>query len=82
MGKTIEQIQIGKTSTTGRAKSSRVRFGPDPLITISARGFWKCRTARPERSSHSITRPQGQKVLASRAATKEAGSSSVTRYKP
>lgn len=49
----------------------------DALITIPARGFRKCRTARPERSSHSITRRQGRKVLVSWAATKEAGSGSV-----
>ena len=36
----IEQIWIGKTSGTLRACSSVGRFGPDPLITIPARGFW------------------------------------------
>jgi hypothetical protein len=69
MGKTIEQIWIGKTSKSLRAKSSEVRFGPDPLITIPARGFWKCRILRPDKSAHSITRQQGQKLLALRAAT-------------
>jgi hypothetical protein len=59
MGKTIEQIRFEKTSTNGIVKSSRFRFGPDLLINIPACGFWKWRTARPERSSHSITRPQG-----------------------
>jgi hypothetical protein len=71
MGKTIEQIRIRKTSAGIRAESSRSRFGPDPLITIPARGFWKCRTLRPDRSSHSITCPNGQKLLAQRAATTE-----------
>lgn len=73
MGKTIEQIRIAKTSATGRVKSSRVRFGPDPLITIPACGFWKYRVTRLERSSHWIMRPQTQKVLALRAATRAAG---------
>src|SRR6056297_20592 len=40
MGKTIEQIRIGKTSKSLRATSSFFRYGPDPLITIPARGFW------------------------------------------
>ena len=30
--------------------------GGGSLITIPARGFWKCRITRPDRSSHSITR--------------------------
>jgi len=47
MGATIEQIGIGKTSRLLRAQSSLFRCGPDPLITIPARGFWKCRTSRP-----------------------------------
>ncbi|MCC5966656.1 MAG: hypothetical protein JJU24_11000 [Natronohydrobacter sp.] len=41
------------------------------LITIPARGFRKCRTSRPHRRPHSITRQQGQKLLALRAATTE-----------
>jgi hypothetical protein len=39
MGKTIEQIGIGKTSKNLRAESLEARFGPDPLITIPACGF-------------------------------------------
>ncbi|MGY3437613.1 hypothetical protein [Marinovum sp. KMM 9879] len=39
----IEQIWIGKTSKSLRALSSKVRFGPNLLITIPARGFWKRR---------------------------------------
>jgi hypothetical protein len=39
MGATIEQIWIGKTSESLRAQSSIFRFGPDPLITMPARGF-------------------------------------------
>jgi len=71
MGKTIEQIRIRKTSAGIRAESSRSRFAPDPLITVPARGFWKCRTLRPDRSSHSITCLNGQKLLALWAATTE-----------
>jgi transposase len=44
-------------------------FGPYRLITILARGFSKCRIKRPDKSAHSITCRQGQKLLASRAAT-------------
>ena len=44
MGKTIEQIRIGKTRWNLRAYSSHHRFGPNPLITIPARGLWTCRT--------------------------------------
>jgi len=40
MGATIEQIRIGKTSGALGACTSVGRFGPDPLITIPARGFW------------------------------------------
>jgi hypothetical protein len=40
MGNTIEQIRIGKTRGSLRAQSSTIRFGPDPLITIPACGFW------------------------------------------
>ena len=47
---------------------------PDPLITIPARGFWKCRILRPDKSLHSITRQQGQKLLALRAATTKVAS--------
>jgi hypothetical protein len=43
MGKMIEQIWIGKTREKLSAASTHPRFGPDPLITIPARGFWKCR---------------------------------------
>jgi len=43
----IEQIRIGKTMVELWAASSAPRFGPDPLITIPARGSWKCRTSRP-----------------------------------
>lgn len=63
MGKMIEQIRIGKTSCPLCACSALDRFGPDPQITIPARGFWKCRTTRPERSSHSITRQDSQNFL-------------------
>ena len=52
-------------------KSSRSRFGPDPLMTIPARDFWTCRTRRPDRSSHSITCLNSQKLLALWAATTE-----------
>lgn len=52
-------------------ESTHCRFGPDPQITIPARGLWKCRATRPERRPHSITRFMGQKLLAFRAATKE-----------
>ncbi len=41
MGEMIEQIWIGRTMVELRAASSAPRFGPDPLITILARGFWK-----------------------------------------
>ncbi|NHQ75065.1 transposase family protein [Roseovarius gahaiensis] len=54
----IDQIRIGKTSLRLRANSTLFRFGPDPLISIPARGFWTCRTSRPERRPHSITRRQ------------------------
>jgi len=47
MGATIEQIRTGKTTHGLRAPSSRLRFGPNPLITIPARGIWKRRTSRP-----------------------------------
>ena len=43
MGAMIEQIRIGKTRKKLSAASTHPRFGPDPLITIPARGFWKCR---------------------------------------
>jgi len=46
MGKMIEQIRIGKTRKKLSAKSTPARFGPDPLITIPARGFWKCRISK------------------------------------
>jgi len=52
MGKTIEQIRIEKTSNGLRAQSSKMRFGPNPLITIPARGFWKRRISRPDKSAH------------------------------
>jgi len=74
MGATIEQIRTGKASKSLCAASTFFRFGPDPQITISASGFWKCRIQRPERRPHSITRRKGQKPLASRAATKEEAS--------
>ena len=56
MGKTIEQIRIRKTRNDLSVISTLQRFGSDPLITIPARGFWKCRKERPERRPHSITR--------------------------
>ena len=56
MGKTIEQIRIRKTRNDLSVISTLQRFGPDPLITIPARGFWKCRKEMPERRPHSITR--------------------------
>jgi len=71
MGNRIEQIGIGKTSLESRAISSRIRFGPSPLITIPASGFWKRRTQRPDRRPHSITRTPIKKILASTAATTE-----------
>jgi hypothetical protein len=43
MGETIEKIWVGKTRDRLRAKSSIMRFGPDPQITIPARGVWICR---------------------------------------
>jgi len=46
MGEMIEQIRIGKTSLRLRANSTLLRFGPDPQITISARGFWKRRNTK------------------------------------
>jgi hypothetical protein len=46
MGATIEQIWIRKTMVELRATSSAPRFGPDPQITISARGFWKRRNTK------------------------------------
>ena len=66
MGKMIEQIRIGKTRVRLSAASTLSRFGPAPLITIPARGFWKCRIPRPYRRPHSITRQKGQQSLASR----------------
>ncbi|WP_235575664.1 hypothetical protein, partial [Roseovarius tolerans] len=81
MGKTIEQIRIRKTSAGIRAESSRSSFGPDPLIIIPPRGFWKCRTLRPDRSSHSITCLNGKKLLALWAATTEAAAAGhVVRF--
>ena len=71
MGRPIDDTWLGKTSQSPRAHSATDRFGPDPLITIPARGFRKCRTPRPDRRPHSITRQYGQKLLASRAATTE-----------
>src|SRR6056297_596224 len=62
MGKTIEQIRIEKTSNVLRAQSSKMRFGPNPLITIPARGFWKRRISRPDKSAHSITRQRVKKT--------------------
>jgi hypothetical protein len=76
MGSTIEQIRIRKPALPAEQQSSRARSGPDPLITIPARGFWKCRIKRPDKSAHSITCPNGQKLLAIQAATTEAGSGS------
>jgi hypothetical protein len=67
----IEQIWIGKTSEPLRVKNSLFRFGSDPQITISARGFWTCRNLRPDRSSHSIISFEGKMPLALRAATTE-----------
>jgi hypothetical protein len=46
MGKMIEQIWIGKTREKLSATSTHPRFGPDPLITIPARGFWKGRISK------------------------------------
>ena len=43
--------------------SSPTRFGPDPQITISARGFKICRTQRPERRPQPITRQKVQRLL-------------------
>ena len=71
MGKMIEQIGIRKTRRALRVQSSASRFGPDPLITIPARGFWKCRNLRPDRRPHSITCTEGKNPLAQRAATTE-----------
>jgi len=53
------------------AKSASPRFGPNPLITIPAAASGNAAENRPERSTQSITRTNGQKTLASRAATKE-----------
>jgi hypothetical protein len=42
MGEMIEQIWSRKTSAGPRAdESSVIRFGPDPQITVPARGFRK-----------------------------------------
>jgi hypothetical protein len=71
MGAMIEQIWIGKTSEPLRVKNSLFRLGPDLQITIPARGFWKCRTQRPDRSSHSIISSDRKMPLAFRAATTE-----------
>jgi hypothetical protein len=69
LGKPIEKIWIGKTRKALHVMSTPLRFGPDPLITIPACGFWKCRISRPDKGSHSITPQQGQKLLALLAAT-------------
>ena len=53
------------------AKSASPRFGPNPLITIPAAASGNAAENRPERSTQSITRTNGQKTLASRAATTE-----------
>ncbi len=55
MCKMIEQIRIGKTGCSLCDCSALDRFGPDPQITFPARYFWKYRTTRSERNSHSIT---------------------------
>jgi hypothetical protein len=39
-------LRIGKTREALSAVSTPSRFGPDPLITIPARGFWKCRISK------------------------------------
>ena len=53
------------------SKSSKVRFGPDPLITIPARGFWKCRIMKALQKFALDHSPRSQKLLALRAATTE-----------
>jgi len=48
-----EWAQRSNRSGSGKPASGYVppstidRFGPDPLIAIPARGFWKRRTSRP-----------------------------------
>jgi hypothetical protein len=51
--------------------SSSLRFGSNLLITIPATASGNAAWYRPERSTQSITRTNGQKTLAPRAATKE-----------
>jgi hypothetical protein len=62
MGKMIEQIRIGKTRKKLSAASTHPRFGPDPLITIPARGFWKCRNFEALQKTAFDHTPKGSKT--------------------
>ena len=69
MGTTIDKIWTGKTRAAHRALSSGSRFGPDPQITILARGIGQAAHQRPDTRPHSITALIGKKPLAPGAAT-------------
>ena len=63
MGTTIDQIWTGKTRAAHRALSSGSRFGPDPQITILARGTGQAAHQRPDTRPHSITALIGKSLL-------------------
>lgn len=71
MGKTIGQIRIGKTGKSLRTQSSKNRFGPNSRITIPPPRLPKMPRIEAPQKTHSITRQQGQKLLALRASTTE-----------
>ncbi|WP_183588971.1 hypothetical protein [Paracoccus pantotrophus] len=58
----IEQIWIGKTREKLSAESTPARFGPDPLITIPASGFWKCRISKALQKTALDHTPKGSKT--------------------
>ncbi|WP_210334830.1 hypothetical protein, partial [Mesorhizobium mediterraneum] len=67
----IEPIWIGKTNCCLGAFKHAREIWTRSQITIPASGFDKCRTQRPDRRPHSITRSESQKLLAQRTATTE-----------
>ncbi|MEI4235438.1 hypothetical protein, partial [Roseovarius sp. D22-M7] len=70
MGKTIEQIRTGRTRRLLRARKLVFRCGPDPLITVPARGFWKCRILSIRHAQGVLSTPMRSALTSALAVSK------------